>query len=338
MKAKVAAGKAYVKGKVEAGKAYVKGRVEAGKAYVKGKVRAIKASVVPGKAHPAATKAVHLTKGFAMDGAGHTLFANTVNGKLLVEMASDRRADMEFLLRMALEEFAEMERTGTNKKGLKKRLGLVQSSLGLARSLHDSAWGENGKWTADLANQINAHVVTAAGLLGDIGRDYQLKSLARMGHASTWVTVDSELKGDYRGRYFRGRVYGGWDTAHGTGGSYRNSEFHRLRAMIPPGSPELTDPEAWRCPSCKKIRSDVAGGLGELTFDHNPSMVNHWATTGHNCSHVERYDWFNGVGPGGSVLVTMCRSCNSIKGGENEEPNAFKVGQKFRGRNEGQAP
>jgi hypothetical protein len=282
------------------------------------------------------THKVNIEKPAPMNGASHTLFANTVDSRLKIEMAS-RREDMQSLLEYAQAEADEMERAGTNKRGLKKALRRVWEALGRAHSLHTSTF-QGTKMTAAIENTINEHVTTAAGLLGDIGRDFQLKSLRNLGHASTWVTVDAELKNDYRGDYFRGRVYGGWDSQHRSGGAFRVGEFNRLRSLIPPGSPELADPATYLCPCCNNIRRDVERTDEELTLDHNPSVITHWQTAGHNLSHDERHDWYNGKGAAGATLLPMCRSCNSSKGGGNDEPNTYKVGLKFRGKHEGKAP
>ncbi|GAB3425272.1 phage tail protein [Flindersiella endophytica] len=320
----------------------VKAKVAAGKAWVKGKVDAAKTRLTGGgreqapATQPADGAHVDLQKPLSMDGASHTLFAKTTNGKLLIEMAS-RREELWTLLGRAEDEATELEKANTPKKGLRKALKKVYEPLGRATTLHDSTY-QGVKMTADIERRINEDVVLAAGLLADIGRDFGLKSLAHLGHASEWVTIEGELKTGYRGTSFRPKVYGSWDSNNKTGGKYRDAQFNRLRALIPAGSPELADSDAYHCPECKKIQIDKAKTAGELTLDHSPSVVNHWKTTGNNCSQVERNDWYNGKGPSGAKLDPMCRSCNSGKGGGEEDPKSYKVGRKFRGKDEGVAP
>lgn len=330
-KAKLASGKAWAKGKL----------VGAGKVWAKRKSAGAPSPTSPtgpgGTPGSRAAPEAHIDvqRPAPMNGASHTVYAKTVNGKLIIEMAS-RRADLETLLEMAEGEAAELERTNSSRRGLRKALKGVWVPLGRARSLHDSTY-RGTKMTAALEQQISALLVTAAGLLGDVGREYGLKSLQHLGHASEWVTAEGELKGIYRGQAFRHSVYGAWNSANRTGGSFRDSEFHRLRALIPPGSSQLARPDAYMCPSCGLIRHDVANGVGELTLDHDPSVVSHWGAGGNNSSFDERNDWYNGAGPNGSRLVAMCRSCNARKGSGTGEPKSYKVGGRFRGRGEGRA-
>lgn len=294
VKGKVAAGKAWVKGKAEAGKKWVRRKAEAGRARVKGNADS---SATRQDKLPVSSPSVDIQRPVIMNGAAHTLFVRTANTKLLVEMAS-RRQDLETILGHAEVEAKELERTNKQKKGLTKALKAVWQPLGRAQSLYTSTF-QGTKMTAALETEINAHVVTAAGLLADVGRDYQLMSLEHLGHASDWVTIASELKSDYRGKPFRSKVYGGWDRQNKTGGSFRTAEFNRLRALITPGTTELKHPDAYKCPKCGLIRFDVAQGVGELTVDHNPSVLTNWATTGYDNSYDERNQWYNGKGPGG---------------------------------------
>ncbi|HEX7308476.1 hypothetical protein [Lentzea sp.] len=278
---------------------------------------------------------VDISKPVEMNGAGHTLFAKTEGTKLVIEMAS-RRDRMENLLRHARAELAQRNEANLPRKGLKKALDDVERPLVLAQNLHDSQYAPGGRMTADLERQINERIVEAAGLLVDVGRTYGLKSLEHLAHASEWVTAEQELKAPYRGTNFRPQVYGGWNSDNDTYGKNRKAAFTHFRSLIPAGAPELANPKAYHCPACGKIRINDKSG-SPLTFDHNPSVVNHWMSHGGNdMSYDERNDWFNGGGSG-SKLVPMCGSCNSGKGGENPVPNDFKVQAKFRGRGEGRA-
>ncbi|MGW6446037.1 phage tail protein [Lentzea sp. NPDC055074] len=304
----------------------VKAKVAAGKAWVKGKLTG-------GEKAPAA--AIDISKPVDMDGAGHTIFAKSSGPKLVIEMAS-RREEMGKLLTRARAELAERNEQDLPRKGLSKALDGVERPLALAENLYYSQFQPGGKNTADLDRRINEYVVEAAGLLVDIGRRYKMKSLEHLVHGSEWVTAEQELKGPYRGLSFRPQVYGGWNKDNATRGKNRKDAFDRLRALIPAGSPALSDRKAYFCPHCNQVRINHKDHQ-MLTFDHNPSVVNHWMSHGgNNMSFDERNTWYNG-GPGGSTLVAMCGPCNSGKGGDNPEPNNFKVGTKFRGRGEGKA-
>ncbi|HUQ58685.1 hypothetical protein [Lentzea sp.] len=278
---------------------------------------------------------IDVSKPVEMNGAGHTLFAKTEGTRLVIEMAS-RRERMETLLLHARAELKARNEADLPRKGLKKALDDVERPLVLAQNLHDSQYQPGGKMTADLERQINERIVEAAGLLVDVGRTYKMKSLEHLAHASEWVTAEQELKAPYRGVNFRPQVYGGWNSDNDTYGKNRRAAFTHFRSLIPAGAPELANPKAYHCPTCGKIRINDKTG-SPLTFDHNPSVVNHWMShEGNDMSHDERNDWFNG-GSSGSKLVPMCGICNSGKGGENPSPNDFKVGVRFRGRGEGKA-
>jgi hypothetical protein len=159
-------------------------------------------------------------------------------------------------------------------------------------------------------------------------------SLKYLGHASEWVTIGNELKSQYRGELFRPTVYGSWNKANKTGGSFRRAEFARLASMIPPTSADFGKPNMFLCPECGQIRRNEKKGRYEFTIDHEPSVISNWQGPGHDNSHDERNAFFNGTG---STLTGMCRACNSGLGGGNEAPNDYKVGHKFRGKGEGSA-
>ncbi|WP_189259778.1 phage tail protein [Lentzea flava] len=288
------------------------------------------------KKDAAAPANVNIEKTFDMDGAGHTLYAKTVSGKLVVEMASGRRQRLEDLLRYAWNELADRDRGNLPRRGLKKALEKVERELVLAKNIEDSPHTEGVVMTAALEKQINEHIVKAAGLLVDIGREYKMKSLQSLAHGSEWVTAEQELKGEYRGKNFRTQVYGGWNSDNDTGGKNRRKAFLDLRAKIPATSPALSDSTAYFCPHCKKIRLNKKGHQ-PLTFDHEPSVITHWQSRGgNNMSYDERNAWYNDAAS--AKLDPMCGPCNSGKGGDNEEPNDYKVGVRFRGRGEGKAP
>ncbi len=259
-----------------------------------------------------------------------------VRDKLKIEMASERRELFEFLLQQAGEEADAMPKGSAAKLELKMALGQVKPVLNEAERLFKG--GKEGKIKVTAAHEREIHqlVVKAAGLLGDIGRKFMLKSLKYVGHASEWVTIDNELKTPYRGKLFRPTVYGGWNKANGTGGSFRRAEFARLAAMIPPNSEHFGKPKMFLCPECGQIRRDEKESRYDFTIDHEPSVISNWLAPGpgHDNSFDERNAFFNG---NGSTLTGMCRACNSGLGGGNEAPNDYAVGHKFRGKGEGSA-
>ena len=288
---------------------------------------------------------IKIDKPFAMSGEGHTLFVSSAGGDLVFEMASDRREGLKERLRRAQDEAAERTLAQQRTRPLNKALKKVEAELDSAEELYTHArYGpprlaggavhehENLKVTKELEDKIGEHAVNAAGLLGDIGRQYGLCSLEDLGHASNWVTIENELKNEYRGESFRPKVYGGWNVSRR---AERLTEFDRLKLLIPASHTGPTTKTSWYCPTCGHVVENIRNTPGELTFDHTPSVVIHWLTEGGNdMSHDERNAWFNGQGPN---LATMCRGCNSAKGGGDHEPNSYKVGPKFRGKAEGRA-
>ena len=329
-KAKIASGKAYVKGKVDAGKAFVKGKVEG----VKSRLRPGKGKEGPASGQPPPKHDIHIKEPFSMNGAGHTLYADSAGKTLKIEMAS-RRQDLRFLLDQAGTEADALPKGSVMKLELKTELGKVKPPLKAADDLWAAGQEGKVKVTAAHDREINQLVIKAAGLLADVGRKFKLKSLERLGHASEWVTIGDELKSEFRGTNFRPKVYGGWNKANKTGGSFRNAEFDRLARMIPTPSVDFGKPDMFRCPECGETRLDVKDGRYEFTLDHDPSVISDWQGPGKNNSWDERNAFFNGVG---STLTGMCRACNSGLGGGNETPNDYKVGPKFRGKDEGSAP
>lgn len=77
----------------------------------------------------------------------------------------------------------------------------------------------------------------------------------------------------------------------------------------------------------------ISRGPGEATYDHDPPVVQHWNTVGHNQTQAEREAWYQG---GKWELVP--RSLNSSWGSEVEGQGKIKmnptVGPNFRGRGE----
>ncbi|MEV6243649.1 hypothetical protein [Lentzea sp. NPDC051838] len=316
----------------------VKAKVAAGKAWVKGKAEAVKDRLTGGKKEPAAPATpanINIEKTFDMDGAGHTLYAKSEGGKLVVQMASARRENLKDLLQYAWNELADRDRSNLPRKGLRKKLEKVSRQLVLAENLEKSPSTHGVKMTAAIEKEINEHIVNAAGLLVDIGREYKMKSLKSLAHGSEWVTAEQELKSNYRGKKFRPEVYGSWNKDNDTRGKNRRAAFDSLRLLVPAASPLASDKKAYFCPHCKQVRLNKKGGA-PLTFDHEPSVITHWQTKGgNNMSYDERNAWYNDASA--AKLDPMCGPCNSGKGGENEEPNDFKVGPNFRGRGEGKA-
>ena len=143
-KAKVEAGKAYVKGKVSdvKGKAYVKGKVEAGKKWVKGKAAAVKAM---------ALSLIQTT--FGMRGESHIL-TRTPEGD--IEMASAKRRKLSGAISTALSDVQARKRAMTEAK---------------ARATEIEAKGKKAKKSEKtLLDEINTYLDKADKFLADVGQ------------------------------------------------------------------------------------------------------------------------------------------------------------------------
>lgn len=265
-----------------------------------------------------------LQEAFAMHGAGHTLFATTVNGRVRITMASYRRQYLGDLIAAAEDE----ERKGANRPEVFQQFGVVRAELAQAERLELGLDEKVTKATEDKAASILTDI---AGQLRDAGEVYGFTSLQGLGHPSRWV-AGGELRNEYRGLNFRVKVYRGFtaDTRR-----FARAELVRLKAAKSDphwaADPKVGRPGAWVCPG-NGVRpahiADANASDEDLTLDHHVPVSRHWRTRGNDCADAERSTWENDQ----SNLAAMCRSCNSSKGGDNIDD--YHVGPFFRGYGE----
>ncbi len=276
-------------------------------------------------------------KGFDMDGESHTVYAKRIGGRVTIEMASSIRRQMTGLTVAAVK--AEAQQLG---------LTSLVATIGQLQALLDAVEDKeiNEKRTQEVEADMNAQLTNITAILADIGRTYQLKSLAHIHHASQWVTAEIELKPEYRGKRFRPRVYGGWDAQNRSRGPVRRDALADL------GQKKKDDSSRWAKDPLFPVSTsyyckqgdhlvDHATRTGRLTLDHRPSVLSHWNSRGNDSGYQERNDWFNGGGSGAPQLIPMCQSCNSELGADSSDeddvqvqPNSYRVGNDFRGRDE----
>ena len=207
-----------VKGRIEAGKAWVQGKAEAGGRWARERFAPRKGRHDVSAERRGATPHAKLDveRPFSMGGAGHTLSAKVISGRLQFRMASGGFAKLENRIDNLKDQLARArdDALPSNVKGLQSSLDAIKLTLDKAYSIwFSSVHHSEPKYTAAVERQINELVVEAAGQLGDIGRKHGLKALSLFGHASEWVTAELTLALPYRGKNFRPKVYGGYGIA-----------------------------------------------------------------------------------------------------------------------------
>jgi hypothetical protein len=134
-------------------------------------------------------------KSLAMAGEGHHIYADIRNGKLVVEMATGRRENLQILVASAI---------AKEKKGA-IRQELLNSLEKTYKKLEDLGW----EWEASKDDSSQAGekkrqdilewINVIANILQDLGREFKIHDLVHLGHASKYVEVN-ELKPEYATR------------------------------------------------------------------------------------------------------------------------------------------
>ena len=252
-----------------------------------------------------------IDKPFAMSSAGHHLYAEVKDGKMVVEMAS-RRAALKALAASAIGK--------TDNAKAKKRLQNVISKLNeadaIAVPISDRA--------ADEAARLKAEKITgdAANTLVAIGTEFGIPDLLRPPHGSDYVKTDVDayrVKPPYD-KKIRDTFYpSGYEPATRTW--FRN----RVKALENPANTSQFKDEMTQQWEPKK----------DATIDHTTRVVEHWQGGGNNMTQAARKTFYNDFS--GGKLRAVARKNNSSDGAHARQMGLTykpEVGVSFRGPGE----
>ena len=282
---------------------------------------------------------------FVMHKEDHRLFVHVDKGVVSIEMASDLRQRLAFKIESAKKQ-AYIEKNKASRADEPERASQMQDlAWDLERLAGDLSEVEKlakiearGAARKRLERDILRGTTNIVAKLTELGVKYKLSSLsefAALDHQSDYVEA-MHIKLKYRNSpeapdKFRRIFYGGWDSAHDTGGTERVRIFDEARDKLLANpakwgsAPEFSNPRGYLCPQCGAPRIDVMGP-GRFTLDHRRTVVNHWNNEGRRTTQGDRHSWYNLS----SNLEAACWECNSRKGGQGEKYE-YKVEPSFRG-------
>ncbi|TXS00615.1 hypothetical protein EAO73_26490 [Streptomyces sp. col6] len=291
---------------------------------------------------------LNFEKAFSMHGEDHSLYAEINDGSAHVEVASARSGIGGKVVKAKRQ--AYFERNRAQKAGdadEAKRMTDLAFDLEKLEKKCESATADTIRISKTQMTRMEAkradRDITRKWLdiiskLTELGIDYGISSLdefAALDHQSTYVE-SMHIKARYQntpsdGDRFRRYLYGGWDSANDTDGTYRVQVFDDLRNQMTsnPGrwgnDPLYNDPLSYYCPECRMIVKNEPGP-GMLTLDHDRTVVNHWNNLGCRTTQDIRHAWYNDT----NNLKGICNSCNGKKSGRGETYD-YKVEPSFRG-------
>lgn len=253
----------------------------------------------------------------AMSGEGHHIYASEQNGKLVVEMATDRRDLFKNIVASALTHVKEDTKRD---RILKKRLNKIYAELTdlenawyQARNMDDAKkQAEIGKRTSQIAQNLQ-----------NIGKEFGVKDLITLGHPSKYVE-GNEITPKFR-KQIRELFYG--KKYQPSTYTWKENKILKLIHSTAPGTPKG---------KFKDENGDIIP-RSEATIDHQPRIVEHWLQLGgNNMKQAERVTFYNGGSddPNNKKLRIISRSKNSSDGAEARNENLTYspiVGEKFRG-------
>ena len=254
-----------------------------------------------------------------MAGEGHTVYAEVKNGKVHVEMASQRRAWIGSLIASALTK----EQAGQRRPDLLRYLNAMDAQVKAMEK------AEAGPLTQAKKAKIEAQLIEITRALNILGHTFGMKDL--LDFTKSNYTANGRLLDKYRsGDAIRATFYPGWNAAAQTE-KRRQLKEHRNRLIAekttwdPNGT--HTGSNWYVCPgngTSAPHLADKSGPTGLPAIDHKREVSTQWNEEGHNTPQPPRETWYNEI----SNHTTMCTSCNGSKSGP-----GFKldVGPDFRG-------
>ncbi len=259
---------------------------------------------------------ISVVKAFNMANESHHLYVEERDGKLTIEMASERRRNLQILVANALHK----EQIGAGRSGVIQLLNQIKAQL---QDLKEREAAATSKSDAEERHNIAVWVNTIAEILEGIGREFNIPDLSDLGHPSKYAEGD-RLKPQYLGASFRDTFYGDWNTA---AQQYRRQELQKLRqkAQDPKwrndplyGKPGVFECLGEGCPPHLALKAHL---------DHIEEVSAQWNREGHDQTQAERQRWYNMP----NNLRIICEHCNTSKGGPRVIPT---VGKHFRGPGE----
>ncbi|MEV0647780.1 hypothetical protein AB0I28_21175 [Phytomonospora sp. NPDC050363] len=271
------------------------------------------------KKDPAAAGELHLDKSTDMAGHGHTVYADVKNGKVRLEMASQRRQWIGGLVTTALG-----KARGMGEPKLLEYLNAIDKQIKAFEK------AEAGPLTQAKKDKIEAQLIEITNALNVIGHMFKMKDLTDF--TKSKYTANGKLLDQYRnGKAIRANFYPGWNSA-ANAEKRRQLKDHRDRltrekAAFDPTGALAKDSNNYVCPGNGTRAAHVADKSTESglpAIDHVHEVSSQWNDEGHNTPHAPRETWYNTI----SNHSTMCTSCNGSKSGPNYN---LDVGPDFRG-------
>lgn len=277
-----------------------------------------------GKQEPAqpAKGADKVTVTLTMSGQTHRLEASAQNGKLQVQMASDRLEALRALITAARK---ETEHHG-NRANIHNQLNDLETNLKTVeemrlvsdKAIDDRTIAEAQKKLQKVANSLER-----------MGQTYHIQSLKRLPHPSTKY-VDTQvdgylLKPEYQKRV-RDVFYGDYDK---NAKQWFRGKLQALRLLAQGRTPKPKNTLAYVDESDGQVK-DWLGNTNdrlEPTVDHKKKVSRHWNSDGHNSKHKVRTDFYSATGD----LQIVSRSNNSSDGAKDKTEYQPQVGKEFRG-------
>jgi len=259
---------------------------------------------------------LHTSKSTDMAGEGHTVYADVKDGKVRVEMASQRREWIGGLVTAALQK--------TKDPDLRQMLG------GIDRQIKDFEKQESGPLTQTKKDKIEAQLIRITEALQVLGQVFKMKDLTDF--TKSKYTANGKLLDEYRkGTAIRATFYPDWNSA-ATAEKRRQMKANRDRlttekAAFDPTGALAKDSNNYVCPGNGSTAAhvvDKSKTTGLPAVDHVREVSTQWNEEGHNTPQNPRDTFYNLI----SNHTAMCTSCNGSKSGPDYQ---LDVGPEFRG-------
>jgi hypothetical protein len=292
----------------------VKAKVAAGKAWVRGKAEAVASSVRPLK--DAFLAKLMGRKTVIMKGKSHSVFLEAQGGKHVVMMASDR-ALLEYKVYRALRDknVQENREVVAHLEGIQRTLKQYQDGIDQYKFVEPTT-----KKARELEVALKAYSVQMISQLAIIGRVLDLDIL----RGGKYV-LDEQVHPDYRDS-IRKTFYGSANDYEHHRPAKRQEAIKAKLAKFP--NP-LDHPDKFWCPGYAggdRPRPAHLAPLAIMQLDHIEGAASHWTKEGYNSTQTVREQFF----VNGSNIRALCEACNRAKKSERDRYDPA-VGPNFSG-------